>query len=124
MSAVESATFSKLASQNTLSKHLPEFCSAAKLFCFPDLSPSLEKHDKNSNFAVYQNQNFSNYGTDRLGGVDSFKNYSENLNQPVNSFRRYSRDSENHRDQFSSYSTSGNVVDNSFNTYGTGSTGG
>ncbi|KAM7250201.1 hypothetical protein ACFE04_022084 [Oxalis oulophora] len=125
LTATESATFSKLATHNSLSTHLSKFCNSAKLFCFPDLSSSTDnKHDKDSNFATYSDQNFTNYGTDKTGGSDQFKAYSENENLPVNSFRRYSRNSEGHDDAFSAYSTNGNVVDNQFNTYGTATTGG
>ncbi|KAJ7943636.1 polygalacturonase-1 non-catalytic subunit beta-like [Quillaja saponaria] len=125
LTAVQSAGFAKLAAQNALSTRLPEFCSSAQLLCIPNLGPSLEKHDKDANFAVYQeDRNFTNYGTDRLGGVDSFKNYSEDQNIPVNSFRRYSRDATGHKDNFLTYATEGNVVDQSFNTYASGATGG
>ncbi|CAK9182737.1 unnamed protein product [Ilex paraguariensis] len=124
LTAVESATFTKLADQNLLSAQLPSLCSSAKLFCFPDLSPSLDKHDKNVNFALYVDKNFTNYGTDRLGGFDSFKNYSDGENIPVDSFRRYSRGSVGHGDKFSNYVPNTNVPDESFNTYGTTATGG
>lgn len=124
LSAVDTATFSKLADQNALSTQLPAFCSSAHLLCFPDLSPSLEKHDQNSRFSVYLNKNFTNYGTDRLGGADSFKNYSIGDNLPVDSFRRYSRDSAGHKDKFDTYGTEGNVVDQSFNSYAAEATGG
>lgn len=125
LNAADAASYAKLAAQNTLSSVLPSFCSAAKLFCFPDLSPSLEKHDADANFAVYQNKNFTNYGSDGLGSVNSFKNYSDDgQNIPIDSFRRYSRDSSDQDDEFSSYGTNGNVVDQSFNTYGTQATGG
>lgn len=124
LTAVDAAAFAKLAASNALSTRLPEFCSAAKLLCFPDLGVSLEKHSKDVNFAVYQDKNFTNYGTDRLGGLDSFKNYSEEPNVAVNDFRRYSRDSTGHKDNFLSYGTEGNVVDQSFHTYGAGTTGG
>ncbi|XP_044480692.1 polygalacturonase 1 beta-like protein 3 [Mangifera indica] len=123
LNAVDSSHFAKLAAHNTLSSVLPSFCSAAKLFCFPDLSPSLEKHDTGANFAVYSDKNFTNYGTLRPGGVDSFKNYSDGENLPVDSFRRYSRDSTGHEDRFSGYARDANVADQSFNTYGTGATG-
>ncbi|CAN0903063.1 Polygalacturonase 1 beta-like protein 3 [Linum grandiflorum] len=46
LTTVQSALFAKLAAQNALSTQLPAFCSAANLLCFPELSPSLEKHDK------------------------------------------------------------------------------
>ncbi|XP_061356982.1 polygalacturonase 1 beta-like protein 3 [Gastrolobium bilobum] len=124
LSAVDAAAFVKLAAGNALSTRLPEFCSAAKLLCFPELGASLEKHDKDANFAVYNDKNFTNYGTDRPGGLDSFKNYSEGENIPVNDFRRYSRDSAGHKDSFLSYASEGNVVDQSFHTYGAGATGG
>ena len=45
--------------------HLLAFCSSANLLCFPDLASSLEKHDKDSNFAGYADQNFTNYDTNR-----------------------------------------------------------
>ncbi|XP_057948652.1 polygalacturonase 1 beta-like protein 1 [Malania oleifera] len=124
MSAVDSAAFTKLANQNGLSPNLPSFCSSAQLLCFPDLSPSLEKHSKDSSFAVYLNKNFTNYGTDRAGGADSFKNYSIGDNLPVDTFRRYSRDSVGHTDGFNAYGTEGNVVDQSFDSYGAGAIGG
>ncbi|KAL5762060.1 hypothetical protein ACOSP7_018324 [Xanthoceras sorbifolium] len=125
LNAVEAASYAKLAAENTLSSVLTSFCSSAKLFCFPDLALSLEKHDGDANFAVYQNKNFTNYGTDALGTANSFKNYSDDgQNIPIDSFRRYSRDSTGHDDKFSAYGTNGNVVDQSFNTYGTEATGG
>uniref|UniRef100_A0A5B6Z4P6 Putative polygalacturonase-1 non-catalytic subunit beta-like n=1 Tax=Davidia involucrata TaxID=16924 RepID=A0A5B6Z4P6_DAVIN len=124
LSAVQSATFTKLADQNALSTHLPSFCSSAHLLCFPDLSPSLEKHDHDVNFASYLNKNFTNYGTNGLGGVDSFKNYSDGDNLPVDSFRRYSRGAVGQDDKFANYAPDANVADQSFNTYGTSETGG
>ncbi|KAK4429837.1 Polygalacturonase-1 non-catalytic subunit beta [Sesamum alatum] len=124
LNAAQYAAFSKLADQNLLSTQLPDFCSKANLLCFPDLSPSLEKHDGNVNFASYLNKNFTNYGTDRLGGTDGFNSYSDGENVPVDSFRRYSRDSTGHNDKFTTYATEANVVDQSFNTYGTTATGG
>uniref|UniRef100_A0A7N0T7U6 BURP domain-containing protein n=1 Tax=Kalanchoe fedtschenkoi TaxID=63787 RepID=A0A7N0T7U6_KALFE len=124
MSAVEAARFGKLADQNGISAALPAFCAAGKLLCFPDLGQSLEKHESDVGFKGYTLQNFTNYGTDRLGGIDSFKNYSDGVNIPNDSFRRYSRDSVGHRDSFAGYATDANVVDQSFNTYGTGATGG
>ncbi|KAG5079018.1 hypothetical protein JHK86_003083 [Glycine max] len=124
LSAAEAAAFLKLVSGNSLSTRLPEFCAAAKLLCFPEVGPRLEKHDKDANFAVYRDNNFTNYGTGRPGGLDSFKNYSEGENIPVNDFRRYSRDSAGHKDGFLSYGTNGNVVQQSFHTYAAGATGG
>ncbi|GAV82204.1 BURP domain-containing protein [Cephalotus follicularis] len=125
LSAVDYARFSKLADDPiSLADHLPEFCSSAKLLCFPDLAPSLESHPKDSSFAVYSYKNFTNYGTDRTGGQDSFKNYTQNQNVVVNSFRRYSGDSERHKHDFNFYSTDGNVVDDNFKTYSKDATGG
>ncbi|XP_022961767.1 polygalacturonase 1 beta-like protein 3 [Cucurbita moschata] len=124
LTAVQSAAFAKLAAQNALSSRLPEFCSAANLLCFPDLSPSLAKHDSTSNFAVYSNKNFTTYGTQRSGGIDSFKNYSNGDNVVVDSFRRYSHEALGHTDQFSTYGTDTNVPDQSFNTYASKAVGG
>ncbi|KAI5679198.1 hypothetical protein M9H77_10148 [Catharanthus roseus] len=124
LDAVQLASFSKLADQNSLSTKLPTFCSKANLLCFPDLSPSLEKHENDVNFATYNFRNFTNYGTSRTGGFDSFKNYSDGENVPIDNFRRYSRDSVGHDDKFSNYAPESNVVDQRFNTYGTSTTGG
>ncbi|OVA09848.1 BURP domain [Macleaya cordata] len=124
LNAVDSAFFAKLADQNTLSTHLPTFCSSANLVCFSDSSPSLAKHDQDVNFAVYNERNFTNYGTSRPGGFDSFKNYSDDQNIAADSFRRYSRDSAGHDDKFANYEPDGNVGGSSFNTYGTSATGG
>lgn len=124
MDAVQLATFSKLADENSLSTQLPTFCSKANLLCFPDVSPSLEKHEKDVNFVSYDYQNFTNYGTSRTGGFDSFKNYSDGENIPVDTFRRYSRDSVGHGDRFSNYAPDSNVNDQRFNSYGTSATGG
>ncbi|XP_077253693.1 polygalacturonase 1 beta-like protein 2 [Tasmannia lanceolata] len=124
LTAVKSSIFQKLAEQNSLSSHLQAFCSSANLFCFTDLSPSLEKHTGDSNFAVYTERNFTNYGTSRLGGSDSFKNYSDDVNVAADSFRRYSRASVGHSDMFSNYVADGNVVDSIFNSYAAGTTGG
>ncbi|KAK7309688.1 hypothetical protein RJT34_06620 [Clitoria ternatea] len=124
LSAAEAAAFAKLAAGNALPTRLPEFCAAANLLCFREVGPSLEKHDKDANFAVYRDKNFTNYGTGRPGGFDSFKNYSEGENIPVNGFRRYSRDSAGHKESFLNYGTEGNVVEQSFHTYAAGATGG
>ncbi|KAL3501193.1 hypothetical protein ACH5RR_035642 [Cinchona calisaya] len=124
LNAVQLATFSKLADQKSLSTQLPSFCSKANLLCFPDISPSLEKHRQDVNFATYSDKNFTNYGTNRPGGLDSFKNYSKDENIPFDNFRRYSRGSIGHNDKFSGYALDGNVADESFNTYGTTATGG
>ncbi|XP_010251282.1 PREDICTED: polygalacturonase 1 beta-like protein 3 [Nelumbo nucifera] len=124
LNAVDSALLTKLADQNALSSHFSSFCSSANMFCFPDISPSLEKHDKDANFASYSNINFTNYGTSRAGGMDSFKNYSDNFGGPIDSFRRYSRDSAGHDDKFANYAPNNNVIEQDFNTYGVSATGG
>ncbi|KAM7484241.1 hypothetical protein LguiA_000250 [Lonicera macranthoides] len=124
LSGIEYATFAKLAADNALSAHLPSFCSSANLMCFPDLSASDENHDDSVNFASYQNKNFTNYGTNHLGGLDTFKNYSDGINLPLDSFRRYSREAVGNDEKFSNYAPDANVADQSFNTYGTGTTGG
>lgn len=41
LSATDAAAFEKHAAANTLSTKLPEFCSAAHLFCFPNINPQL-----------------------------------------------------------------------------------
>ncbi|GFQ05921.1 polygalacturonase-1 non-catalytic subunit beta [Phtheirospermum japonicum] len=126
LTAAQYAAFSKLAAdQNKLSEKLPDFCSTANLLCFPDLSPSLEKHSDNVNFRTYaEDRNFTNYGTNQLGGADAFQAYSVDANVVLGSFRRYSRGSTAHDDKFNVYATNANVIDQSFNTYGTSSTGG
>ncbi|KAM7269124.1 hypothetical protein ACFE04_024621 [Oxalis oulophora] len=121
MTAVDAATFAKLAAQNDLSTHLHQFCSAAKLFCFPDLSQSLAKHSSKSSFSAYQeDKNFINYGTGGLGGANSFKNYSEDQNVVDDSFRQYSRNSVGQDARFSSYARQGNLVNQGFDSYGSG----
>lgn len=122
LTAIESASFVKLADQNTLSSHLSSFCTSAKLFCFADVSNSLEKHTKNADFTSYIDKNFTNYGS--AGNADSFKNYSDGENIPINTFRRYGRDSVGHDTKFSNYAPDSNVADQSFHTYAAGSTGG
>lgn len=124
LSAVESATLVKLADKNSLSTHYASFCSSANLFCFSDLSQTMEKHEADVNFASYTERNFTNYGTNKPGGLDSFTNYSTGENIPVDDFRRYSRGGIGHNEKFTNYQNDGNVVDGSFNTYGTTSTGG
>ncbi|OIS96021.1 PREDICTED: polygalacturonase-1 non-catalytic subunit beta-like [Nicotiana attenuata] len=125
LNAAQYATYTKLvADQNALSTQLHSFCSSANLLCAPDLSPSLEKHSNDVNFASYNDKNFTNYGTTSAGGFDAFKNYSDGENIPVDSFRRYSRDSGGHDDRFSNYAPDGNVIDETFNTYGANAAGG
>ncbi|XP_061338221.1 polygalacturonase 1 beta-like protein 2 isoform X2 [Gastrolobium bilobum] len=129
LSAVECATFSKLAANHTLSTRLTRFCISAHLLCSLHDSDDilLANHtNKDANFAVYNNKNFTNYGTGRLGGLDSFKNYSDNarVNIPINDFRQYSRNSTDHNDDFFSYGSFGNFIEDSFHNYSAGSTAG
>ncbi|CAI8608540.1 unnamed protein product [Vicia faba] len=126
LTAADATAFAKHIADNTLSTKLPEFCSAAHLLCFPDVNPSLAKHSQDSHFAVYNDgQNFTNYGTERPGGLDSFKNYSIGFeSNAINEFRQYSRSSAGHNDSFSNYADSTNVADQSFNTYGSSAAGG
>ncbi|WVZ26052.1 hypothetical protein V8G54_004596, partial [Vigna mungo] len=126
LTAADTASFTNLAATNTLSTRLPEFCSAAHLLCFPEVRPSLEKHTEDENFQTYDDgQNFTNYGTNRAGGIDTFKNYSNGLfSTPVNDFRRYSRGAAGHQETFTGYASDTNVADQSFNTYGTNTAGG
>ncbi|CAJ1940103.1 unnamed protein product [Sphenostylis stenocarpa] len=126
MTAADTASFTKLAATNTLSARLPEFCSSAHLLCFPEVRSSLEKHAVDENFQTYNDgQNFTNYGTSRAGGIDTFKNYSNDIfSTPVNDFRRYSRGAAGHQETFTGYATDTNVADQSFNTYGINTGGG
>ncbi|KAM7251751.1 hypothetical protein ACFE04_023634 [Oxalis oulophora] len=115
MTAIESASFAKLAKQNKLSTQLPQFCSAAKLLCFPDLSPSLEKHSPESSFSGYSNQNFTNYGTGGRGRENNFKKYATDVfGSP---FKQYSRNSKDQDVTFSTYTENGPIPDQSFNSY-------
>ncbi|KAJ9163735.1 hypothetical protein P3X46_023369 [Hevea brasiliensis] len=124
LSTVDSAFFSKLASQNSLSSHLDSFCSLANLFCSFDSKPSLGNHDQDANFALYSNKHFANYGRANLGGIDSFKNYSNGLNSAADSFIRYSREGTGHSETFTNYASDGNVANATFGNYGAGATGG
>ncbi|TKY57040.1 polygalacturonase non-catalytic subunit JP630 [Spatholobus suberectus] len=126
LTAVETATFAKLAANDTLSAHLPRFCSAARLLCSKTSYLSAKRSNRDVNFAVYNNKNFTNYGTSRLGGLDSFKNYSDNerVNIPIDDFRQYSKTSTDHDDDFFSYGSLGNIVDESFHSYAGGATAG
>ncbi|XP_075496279.1 LOW QUALITY PROTEIN: polygalacturonase 1 beta-like protein 3 [Primulina tabacum] len=119
LTATDYAAFSRRADQNSLSTQLPDFCAKADLLCFSDLAPSLEKHSQDVNFANYVFDNFTNYGTKRRGGVDSFTQYVVE-----DTFRRYSRGSTDHDDKFTVYANDSSVIDDRFNTYGTAATGG
>ncbi|XP_068636825.1 polygalacturonase 1 beta-like protein 3 [Aristolochia californica] len=120
----KSAILQAYVDQNALSDHLPSFCAWANLFCFPQSSPNLAKHDGDSDFVKYVDQNFTNYGTGRLGGTDSFKNYSDGENVVADSFKRYSRDSLGHKESFKNYGQDVNVLSNEFSSYSTKGLGG
>ncbi|KAI4375668.1 hypothetical protein MLD38_013514 [Melastoma candidum] len=127
LSAVDAAAFSKLASRGSLSSHLPSFCTAAGLLCFPDLRAARDNSRRgDASFSGYvDEQNFTNYGTGRVGGNDAFKNYSEGLLAvPIDNFRRYARNSVGRDVGFTGYAKVTNVVDQRFSTYGSGATGG
>ncbi|KAJ6676702.1 POLYGALACTURONASE-1 NON-CATALYTIC SUBUNIT BETA [Salix viminalis] len=116
LSAIDSAIFTKLAAENSLSLHLDSFCSLAKLVCSFDPKQSSGNHGQHSNFALFSDKRFSNYGESRLSGVDSFKNYSNGLNSIADSFIRYSRDSTGHS-TFQNYDNRVNVPGLRFTTY-------
>ncbi|GFP95441.1 probable polygalacturonase non-catalytic subunit jp650 [Phtheirospermum japonicum] len=125
LSPQESSFFAKLASDKSLSSHLPAFCSSADLFCLVGSKPVLENHKTDANFAVYTtNKQFSNYGNARLGGADQFKNYSDGVNFAASSFARYSRGSTAHHEGFASYASEGNVASSNFSSYAASATGG
>ncbi|XP_051149124.1 polygalacturonase non-catalytic subunit AroGP3 [Andrographis paniculata] len=125
LTAADCAVFAKLAGDaTTLSGHLHDFCSKANLFCRFDSSPSLKKRKGNEDFDRYNDRDFSNYGSGRLGAGDSFRTYSEEFGLDTNNFRRYSRRSVGHSDGFASYARKKNMPEQSFNGYGTMSAGG
>uniref|UniRef100_A0A251USY3 Putative BURP domain-containing protein n=1 Tax=Helianthus annuus TaxID=4232 RepID=A0A251USY3_HELAN len=121
---LEFSLFTKLASNNSLSSHLSSFCSSANLFCFSDATVPNSGNAKDSNFAVYDGKGFSNYGSGRLGGGDTFKNYSENTNFASSGFTKYSGGSTGHREGFNSYATDANVANSNFTSYAGDATGG
>lgn len=128
LNAIDSTFFTNLAAKNSLSSHLHSFCSLANLVCSFEAQ---ELHfdgqaggDRDSSFAVYANRNFANYGTSRLGRVDSFKNYSDGLNSANDSFKKYSRASTSHAEQFANYATDANVATSNFTSYASGATAG
>lgn len=129
LNPIDSTFFTNLAAKRSLSSHLHSFCSLANLFCFFDgaAQQHLDRQvdgNVDSNFAVYANKNFANYGTSRLGQVDSFKNYSDGLNSPNDLFKSYSRGSTSHTEQFTNYATDANVATSNFTSYASGATAG
>ncbi|KAL2539529.1 putative polygalacturonase non-catalytic subunit [Abeliophyllum distichum] len=124
LSAVDSAIFTKLATQNALSSHLSTFCATADLFCLLDSKSIIENLKNDANFAHYTNKNFANYGSSGLGGVDVFKNYSQGVNFATGSFARYSDDSTGHNENFAGYADDGNVASSDFTSYASSATGG
>ncbi|KAM0947790.1 putative BURP domain-containing protein [Dioscorea sansibarensis] len=123
LSALDSTTYSSLLSSNpsSLTPHLLTFCSAAHLLCSPSLT---SKSPKDSNFANYDNVNFTTYGNHINGGQDSFKNYSQSQLIPVDVFSSYSRDSVFHNENFKRYSPSGTITTDNFTSYASAATGG
>ncbi|XP_076939450.1 polygalacturonase 1 beta-like protein 3 [Bidens hawaiensis] len=124
---LESSLFTKLASNHSLSSHLSSFCSSANLLCFfePTLSSlTTTNQPKDSNFAIYTNKRFQNYGAARIGGADTFKNYSENINFATSSFIKYSGASTGHNEGFISYASDANVANSNFTSYANDATGG
>ncbi|XP_010436291.1 PREDICTED: polygalacturonase 1 beta-like protein 3 [Camelina sativa] len=115
LNVVDSTTFSKPATTNSLPTRFPDFCSAANIFCFPDLGTSLEKHDEDVKFSTYDQKNFTNYGSGRPEGDESFKYYAKDGNVVTDSFRRYSHNSAAHDDKFTVYGENSNVIDQGFN---------
>lgn len=125
LTAAAAAAFSKLADDlNSLSTRFADFCIKANLFCFAHSSPSLKIYKSNVNFTSYLGMNFTNYGTARIGGADSFKNYSDEANVATDNFRSYGRHSTAHKEGFISYGTDVNLPDHTFKGYGGGATGG
>ncbi|WJX87852.1 hypothetical protein P8452_69999 [Trifolium repens] len=133
LSAADATAFAKHAAANTLSTKLPEFCSAAHLFCFPDLvkqrpfDPShFIVYTDDQNFTTYNlGENFTTYGTHKPGGIDGFKNYSVGLfTAEHNEFERYSKSSAGHNDSFTTYAFNTNTAEESFKKYGTNAAGG
>ncbi|KAH7667082.1 BURP domain-containing protein [Dioscorea alata] len=123
LSALDSTTYSSLLSSNpsSLIPHLLTFCSAAHLLCSPSLT---SKSPKDSNFAKYNNVNFTTYGTAAAGGQDSFKKYSKSQVLPVDVFSSYSRASAGHDETFTTYSPNGTIITDNFTSYATTATGG
>ncbi|KAK6123367.1 hypothetical protein DH2020_042884 [Rehmannia glutinosa] len=124
LSVIESAFFTKLAVEKSLSSHLSAFCSTANLFCLLNSKPVFENHKTDTNFASYTNKQFANYGNARLGGADQFKNYSDGANFATGSFSRYSHGSTGHGEGFKGYAGDGNVASSNFTSYAASATGG
>ncbi|KAK2391462.1 proteinric peroxidase [Trifolium repens] len=133
LSAADAAAFAKHAAANTLSTKLPEFCSAAHLFCFPDLAKQhpfdplhFAVYSVDQNFTTYGfNENFTTYGTHKINGIDTFKNYSVGLSTVQhNEFETYSKSSAAHNDSFTNYDIDNNSSDEDFNNYGNSAAGG
>ncbi|KAI3717794.1 hypothetical protein L1987_69626 [Smallanthus sonchifolius] len=121
---LEFSLFTKLASNHSLSSHLPSFCSSANLFCFSGPTSITSGHSGDSDFAVYDGKSFSSYGAAHTGVADSFKNYSENTNFASSGFTKYSGESTGHGEGFTAYSTDANVATSNFTSYATAAAGG
>lgn len=126
LNAQDSAFFTNLASQNSLSSHLNSFCSLANLYCLFENQAATQVSipTKDSNFTAYSNKHFENYGSSKRTGIDSFKNYSDGLNNLNDSFKKYSRSSTSHSETFTNYANNGNVADTNFTSYASAATGG
>ncbi|KAF7806099.1 polygalacturonase 1 beta-like protein 3 [Senna tora] len=121
------AFFRKLVSHKTLSSRFESFCTLANLYCSFDDSSKDAIHRTNNddaNFALYSNKRFTNYGSSRVAGVDSFKNYSGGLNTVTDSFKKYSQASTRHSERFTNYAENTNVANTNFTSYGSKATAG
>ncbi|XP_039135603.1 polygalacturonase 1 beta-like protein 3 [Dioscorea cayenensis subsp. rotundata] len=116
LSALDCTTYSSLLSSNpsSLTPHILTFCSAAHLLCSPSLT---SKSPKDSNFANYNNVNFTNYGNHIHSGQESFKNYSKSQLVPIDVFTTYSKDSVSHDEAFKAYSPNGTIITDNFTSY-------
>ncbi|KAK4782514.1 hypothetical protein SAY86_016616 [Trapa natans] len=132
LAAADLAYLVRLAATNSLSAHLPSFCSLAHLICSFEPEPDAQSSaatsvgPREASFAAYREKlkHFSNYGTARRGGSDSFKNYSAGANTADEVFKRYGNGAAGHGEGFASYAAEGNLANGSFGNYGFGASGG
>ncbi|KAF7124998.1 hypothetical protein RHSIM_Rhsim12G0119500 [Rhododendron simsii] len=83
--AVESDAFSKPANdRNAIANHLQ--CSSTDLLCFPDLSPTLDKHNNNADYKA-------SVGDSGNAAVDSFPNYIDQSIVGDDGFAKYDKSS-------------------------------
>ncbi|XP_061365389.1 polygalacturonase 1 beta-like protein 1 [Gastrolobium bilobum] len=123
---------------NNLITHKPfspqfhnSLCSTPNFYCSfddtlhnPTTTTTTTMTKGDANFALYSNKRFANYGSSRVGGVDSFKNYSDGLNTNNDSFKKYSTTSTRHGGEFKNYAENGNVANTNFTSYGSGANSG